>query len=41
MTFVPKPCAEMITATTGDICDFPIVVVVLVALVEENQILGQ
>ena len=39
MTIVPKPCAEKIIATSGDISDFPIVVVVLVAIVEENRIL--
>ena len=36
MTFVPKLCAEKIMATSGDISDFPIIVV-LVAIVEENH----
>ena len=40
MTFVPKPRAQKIMATSGDISDFPSSSV-LVAIVEENQILWQ
>ena len=39
MTFVPKLCAEKIMATSGDISDFPSSSGILVAIVEENQIL--